>query len=44
MKTDRLGIRVEPELKIKLTEKANAESRSLSNYILHLLRKDVEKK
>lgn len=43
-KTERLFIRITPELKRKLQEMANAENRSLSNYIENILLQEIEKK
>ena len=43
-KTERLQIRITPELKAKLQTKADAENRTISNYIENLIRKDLEKK
>lgn len=41
-KTDRLYIRITPEMKEALQEIAAADGRSLSNYIENLLRRDIE--
>lgn len=42
-KTERLYIRISPELKEKLQELAEKEHRTLSNYIESVLIKEVEK-
>lgn len=44
MKTDRIYLRVTPELKSKLQDLANAENRTISNYIELLIKKEIEKK
>lgn len=41
-KTDRLQIRITPELKAKLQQLAEAEGRSVSNYVEQLIKKAVE--
>lgn len=41
-KTDRLYIRITPEMKEALQEIAAADGRSLSNYIENLLRREIE--
>ena len=43
-KTDRLYIRISPELKAQLQELANADGRSVSNYIEQLIKAAIEKK
>ena len=43
-KTERLQIRISPELKAQLQALADAENRTISNYIENLIRKDLEKK
>ena len=43
-KTDRLQIRITPELKEKLQSLADAENRSISNYIENLIMKELEKR
>lgn len=43
-KTDRLEIRITPELKKALQSAAEAESRSISNYIEHLIKQAVNKR
>lgn len=42
-KTERLYIRISPELKEKLQELAEKEHRTLSNYIESILIKEIEK-
>lgn len=42
-KTDRLYIRITPEMKEALQELAAADGRSLSNYIENLLRREIER-
>ena len=42
-KSERLYIRIEPELKKKLQEQAEKEHRTLSNYIESVLIKEIEK-
>lgn len=44
MKTDRIYLRVTPELKSKLQALANAENRTISNYIELLIKKEIERK
>ena len=43
-KSDRLNIRISPELKAQLQELANADGRSVSNYIEQLIKAAIEKK
>lgn len=43
-KTDRLNIRISPELKEKLQALADAENRTVSNYVERLIVEAVEKK
>lgn len=43
-KTERLNIRITPELKEKLEALADAENRSISNYIENLIIKELEKR
>lgn len=43
-KTDRLQIRITPELKDKLQALADAENRTISNYIENLIKKELEKR
>lgn len=40
-KTERIDIRISPELKEKLQAAADAENRSVSNYIVNLIQKDL---
>lgn len=42
-KTERLFIRIAPELKGQLQELAKAEHRTLSNYVESILIKEIEK-
>ena len=42
-KTERLFIRITPELKTKLQEQAEKEHRNLSNYVESILIKEIEK-
>ena len=42
-KTDRLQIRITPELKEKLQALADAENRSISNYIENLIKIELDK-
>jgi predicted DNA-binding protein len=43
-KTDRLNIRISPELKEQLQALADAEGRTVSNYVERLIMEAVEKK
>lgn len=43
-KTDRLQIRITPELKAKLQQLAEAEGRSVSNYVEQLIKKAIDSK
>lgn len=43
MKTERLQIRISPELKQQLQRLAEAENRTVSNYIEHLIRAEIER-
>lgn len=43
MKTERIYIRITPELKAKLQAIATADGRSLSNYITRLLEIEAQK-
>lgn len=43
-KTERLQIRISPELKAKLQELADADGRTVSNYIEQLIKKAIESK
>lgn len=42
-KTERLYIRISPELKTKLQEQAEKKHRTLSNYVESILIKEIEK-
>lgn len=42
-KTERLQIRIEPELKAKLQELAEAENRTVSNYVENLIINEIIK-
>ena len=44
MKTEQLHMRISPELKEQLQKLADADNRSISNYLELLIRKEVEKK
>lgn len=44
MKTERIHLRVTPELKSKLQDLADAENRTISNYIENLIKQEIEKK
>ena len=41
-KTERIDIRISPELKAKLQQAAEAENRTVSNYIVNLIQKDLK--
>lgn len=43
-KTERLQIRITPELKEKLQELADAENRTISNYIENLIKREMDKR
>ena len=43
-KTERLQIRITPELKEKLQELADAENRTISNYIENLIKREIDKR
>ena len=43
-KTERIDIRVTPELKQKLQQAADAENRTVSNYIVNLIQKDLKER
>lgn len=43
MKTERLQIRITPELKSKLQALADTENRTISNYIENLIKQEIEK-
>ena len=42
MKTDRLYIRIAPELKEQLQQIAAADNRTISNYIENLIKRELE--
>lgn len=44
VKSDTLIVRISPELKQSLREAASADGRSISNYVLMLIRSSLEKK
>ena len=44
VKSDTLVIRISPELKQSLRDAAVADGRSISNYVLMLIRSSLEKK
>ena len=44
IKTERLNIRISPELKEQLQALADAEGRTVSNYVERLIMEAVEKK
>lgn len=43
-KTERLQIRISPELKAQLQALAEAEGRTISNYVEWLIRQELERK
>ena len=43
-KTERIDIRISPELKAKLQQAAAEEGRTVSHYIVNLIRKDLDKR
>lgn len=43
-KTDRIQIRISPELKAELQKLAEAENRTVSNYIENLISRELSKK
>ena len=43
-KTERIDIRISPELKQQLQQAADAENRTVSNYIVHLIQKDLKER
>jgi predicted transcriptional regulator len=43
-KTDRIQIRISPELKSQLQKLADAENRTVSNYIENLIIRELNKK
>ncbi|MBO7251807.1 MAG: ribbon-helix-helix protein, CopG family [Oscillospiraceae bacterium] len=42
VKTERLQVRISPELKAKLQEIADADGRTVSNYIEQLIKQAIE--
>jgi predicted DNA-binding protein len=44
MKTERLQIRISPELKAQLQALAEADGRTISNYIELLIRREIQKR
>lgn len=44
MKTERLQIRISPELKAQLQALAEADGRTISNYIELLIKREVQKR
>lgn len=44
VKTERLQLRITPELKEKLQALADAENRTITNYIENLIKKEIEKR
>ena len=43
-KTERIDIRISPELKQQLQKAAAAENRTVSNYIENLIQKDIKER
>lgn len=43
-KTERLQLRITPKLKDEIQKLADAENRTITNYIETLLKKEIEKK
>ena len=43
-KTERIDIRISPEMKQQLQRAADRENRTVSNYIVNLIQKDLEQK
>ena len=43
-KTERIDIRISPELKQKLQQAADEENRTISNYIINLIQKDLKER
>ena len=43
-KTERIDIRITPELKHQLQQAADAENRTVSNYIVNLIKKDLKER
>lgn len=44
MKTERLQIRISPELKAQLQALAEADGRTISNYIELLIKREIQKR
>lgn len=44
MKTERLQIRISPELKAQLQSLAEADGRTISNYIELLIKREIQKR
>ena len=42
-KTERIDIRISPELKQQLQKAADAENRTVSNYIVNLITRELKK-
>ena len=43
-RTEYLSIRIDSELKEVIKAAAEADGRTISNYVLHLIKKDLERK
>lgn len=43
-KTERIDIRISPELKQQLQKAADAENRTVSNYIVNLIQNDLKER
>ena len=43
-KTERIDLRITPELKQQLQQMADAENRTVSNYIVHLIQQEIKKR
>ena len=43
-KTERIDVRISPELKQQLQQAADAENRTVSNYIVNLIQRDLNRK
>ena len=41
IKTDMLKVRITPELKAKIQAAADADNRTVSGYIIHLIMRDI---
>lgn len=44
MKVEYLHVRIEPELKKQFEKAAEKEGRTMSNYVIHLIKKALEEK